>query len=558
VHPAIDKSNRDLETDIGLHPDLDAREPLPHTREVLGRIRASIDRERLRHLRADWWAALVNCLQEGFFLMTTDGMVLEINDAFVRILGYGPEGLPYPPPFPWWPHHDEPEALKAAIDALANRLGQEQGSITLPLRHRDGHQVWAAMTYSAVWDADAGRHLVVGTMRDVTDQHRAGEREAALSRLTSRLSTVDSQREVIMATLAELRDLWQARRSLAVIWDCADEITLNCALPEAGEEAVPSSMYEAMRLRRDGPAHLTIVTRPAPRETSPGTVTGIGTTLEYADGVLSIWLDLPRARHFASEDRALLGLICASLSQALNRAAQSDQQRSVALALQRSILGPAVPSPHFAVRYEPAVRPLEVGGDWYDVVELPRGRIGIVVGDCVGRGLPAAAIMGQLRSACRALLLQAAGPSAVLTALDRFASLIPEALCTTVFCGILDPAKGSVRYSSCGHPPPIVVHHDGTSTLLDGARSTPLAVPATTLRPEATARLRRGSTLLLYTDGLVERPEQSVLAGIAQAAEVMVTARQAPVEALADALMHRLMPEGGYGDDVAVLLYRRP
>jgi PAS domain S-box-containing protein len=545
-------------TDIWPHPDLLPSEPLDHTQDVLDRIRANLERERLRHRRANWWAALVNCLQEGFFVMTADGVLLEINDAFVRMLGYGSEGLPYPPPFPWWPNQDDPVALKAATDALTQGLAQDRGSVTVPLRHRDGHRVWVALTYSAVWDADAGRRFVVGTMRDVTGQHLAGEREAALSRLTHRLSTVDGQREVIMAALGELRDLWHARRCLAVAWNPADEVTLTCALPAAGEESVPSSMYEAMRLRRDGPAHLTIATRPAPRQTSPGAVTGVGTTLEYADGVLSIWLDLPRARIFTSDDRALLGLICGCLSEALNRAAQSDQQRSVALALQRSILGPAVPSPHFAVRYEPAVRPLEVGGDWYDVVELPRGRIGVVVGDCVGRGLPAAAIMGQLRSACRALLLQAAGPGAVLTALDRFASLIPEALCTTVFCGILNPAKGSVRYSSCGHPPPILVHHDGTSTLLDGARSTPLAVAAPTPRPEATARLRRGATLLLYTDGLVERRETSVRAGIGRATDVMLASRDAPVELLADALMHRLMPEDGYGDDVALLLYRRP
>ena len=116
-------------------------------------------------------------------------------------------------------------------------------------------------------------------------------------------------------------------------------------------------------------------------------------------------------------------MLCGYLGQALHRAHQTDQQRETALALQRAILGPSRLPPGFAARYEPASRPLEVGGDWYDLVELPDGRIGIVVGDCVGHGLEAATVMGQLRSACRALLLQDASPAQTLSAMDRFAAL---------------------------------------------------------------------------------------------------------------------------------------
>ena len=91
----------------------------------------------------------------------------------------------------------------------------------------------------------------------------------------------------------------------------------------------------------------------------------------------------------------------------------------------------------FAVRYQPATRPLQVGGDWYDVVDLDDGRIALIVGDCVGHGLAAATVMGQLRSACRALLLEHPSPGAALTALDRFAARLPGARCTTAFCAVL-------------------------------------------------------------------------------------------------------------------------
>jgi serine phosphatase RsbU (regulator of sigma subunit) len=120
--------------------------------------------------------------------------------------------------------------------------------------------------------------------------------------------------------------------------------------------------------------------------------------------------------------------------------------------------------PHgFAARYTPAVPPLQVGGDWYDVIPLPGHRTGVVAGDCAGRGLPAAAIMGQLRSASRAVLLRAPGPAEALTDLDTFASRIPGAECTSVFCAIIDHAAGTVTSSCAGHPPPVLVTAAGST-----------------------------------------------------------------------------------------------
>ncbi|MDQ4103009.1 MAG: SpoIIE family protein phosphatase, partial [Actinomycetota bacterium] len=128
-------------------------------------------------------------------------------------------------------------------------------------------------------------------------------------------------------------------------------------------------------------------------------------------------------------------------AQALARARAYDEQRTVALALQRSLLGPTDLPAGLAARYEPASDTLEVGGDWYDVIALPDGRIGVVVGDVVGRGLPAAAVMGQLRSAGRALLLKNNTPAQVLTVLDKFAALVNGARCSTVFLRRRPPAR---------------------------------------------------------------------------------------------------------------------
>jgi serine phosphatase RsbU (regulator of sigma subunit) len=227
----------------------------------------------------------------------------------------------------------------------------------------------------------------------------------------------------------------------------------------------------------------------------------------------------------------------------------------VAVTLQRAVLGPTALPEGFAVHYEPAAGTLEVGGDWYDVVDLPGGRHGVVVGDVVGSGLPAAAVMGQLRSAGRALLLESHSPAHVLGALDRFASLVPGASCSTVFCAVVDPAAGTLRYSSAGHVPAIVVDVDGRSRMLTAAGSLPLAVVDGLDRPEADVVLPVGSTLLLYTDGLVERRGEDLDEGMSRAAAALADGRHLPPAELAALLTDQLLDDAP-DDDVALLVYR--
>lgn len=281
-------------------------------------------------------------------------------------------------------------------------------------------------------------------------------------------------------------------------------------------------------------------------------------TLEHPSGTLTIWIDLAAGRTLTVEDQTLLSLVCGQLGQALHRAHLIDEQRETALALQRAILGPDQLPAGFSARYEPATRPLEVGGDWHDIIGLPDGRIAIVVGDCVGHDLRAATVMGQLRSAARALLLQQAGPGRVLAAMDRFAASVPGAEYTTVFCAILEPASGQLTYSAAGHPPGIVTHPDGGISLLEGVRSVPLAATPDLDRGEARYRLPPRSTLLLYTDGLVERRGRSLTDGMTEAGAAVADGSDDSLEDLATTLMARLAPPGGYGDDVAVVLYRQP
>lgn len=166
--------------------------------------------------------------------------------------------------------------------------------------------------------------------------------------------------------------------------------------------------------------------------------------------------------------------------------------------------------------------------------------------------------MGQLRSACRALFLQDLGPASTLMALDHFAKGIPGAMCTTVFCGVLDPRTGSLTYSSAGHPPSVLALPDGGTDLLEGGHALPLGIRPSHERPEHVRPLPARSSLLVYTDGLVERRRQSLDVGIARAGEVLRDGRDLAARELADLLMSELAPAGGYDDDVALLLYRHP
>ncbi len=159
------------------------------------------------------------------------------------------------------------------------------------------------------------------------------------------------------------------------------------------------------------------------------------------------------------------------------RAELHARTREVAVELQRSLL-PTVdelpPSLAVAVRYTPAVDALAVGGDWYDVTYLDDERVAITVGDVVGHGVGAAAAMGQVRSAVRALALTTDGPAELLRRLDAFVETMGERGMCTVAYAVVDPAGGELRYACAGHPPPLVVSSDGAARYLEDGRSTPL------------------------------------------------------------------------------------
>lgn len=247
------------------------------------------------------------------------------------------------------------------------------------------------------------------------------------------------------------------------------------------------------------------------------------------------------------------------LNERLRRA--HAREREVALALQAAML-PA-PQPlrqhRVAVRYRPATGALNVCGDWYDLVVLPGegDRIAVSVGDVVGHGLSAACVMGQLRSALSAASRVAEGPAGALEVLGLYARSVPGAESTTAVSTFVDWDERTVTYSSAGHLPPVLLHADGTANFLDQATDPPLgARPAHVTRPQTVVPFNEDDTLVLYTDGLVERRGEDIDAGLTRLTDALARHRGAGPERLADAVLGELLPPGGITDDTALVVVR--
>lgn len=520
------------------------------------------DRDRSR-------TALVNSLQEGLFVTDRDGAVAEVNSAFVELLGYPAEGLPYHWPYPWL--IDAKAALEDATRAVADGTA---GYETL-IRHHDGHLVWVKVSLNVVKEPGTDRDIYVGTLRDVTAERAFAARESAVLRLATSVAVAKSVDELLSITLEECQTAIDVQRVVAVIWTNGDqEPTVRVAT--AGDDAersdeeqrrlggVPAeSTWRALDpwLRstlEDARGQLPLTVKTIERPEDPGKTQGLVAALSGA-GDIVLWLELGSPRWVSGEDRLLVTVLVGHLSMAMQHVRQFESARETSLTLQRAMLPPLRPPLGFAVRYEPAVTPLEIGGDWYDVLPIGDHLIGIVVGDCVGRGLPAAAIMGQLRSSARALLINGAQPALLLEQLDSAAALIPNAYCTTVFLAILDTESGLLEYSNAGHMPAVLAKGgpgSETAVLTDGT-SVPLAVRRYQPRPQASMTLPKGSTLMLFTDGLVERKYQSIDDGIACAANILVQTADLPLEAVADAVLREMAPAEGYDDDIAMVIYRQ-
>ncbi|MFF9322956.1 SpoIIE family protein phosphatase [Streptomyces sp. NPDC014735] len=239
--------------------------------------------------------------------------------------------------------------------------------------------------------------------------------------------------------------------------------------------------------------------------------------------------------------------------------ASERRHRETAVTLQRSLLPQELEQPddlRIAATYQPGGTDAAVGGDWYDVITLGAGRTALVIGDVMGRGVRAAAVMGQLRTAVRAYARLDLPPHEVLQLLDGLAAEIDASQIATCAYAVHDPNEGRLVYASAGHLPILVCHEDGTVHRAEDPTGPPLGTGGW-IHTSGTIELPPGSTAVFYTDGLVERRSEDIDEGVAALERALSGAKGSP-QVVCDRLIRSLGVTAEHDDDVAVLVVQHP
>jgi serine phosphatase RsbU (regulator of sigma subunit) len=285
----------------------------------------------------------------------------------------------------------------------------------------------------------------------------------------------------------------------------------------------------------------------------------------------SLLIGWRRAHALGEDDVRVLEAFAAQCAEAVDRVARLESERrkaaatrSLAEVLQRSLLTdpPQSERAEIAVRYRPAAREVQIGGDWYDAFLSPGGAVTVAVGDVTGHDRTAAAVAGQLRNMLRGIVcaLDGSDPAQVLATLDRaLRDTGGTALATALVARIGErgPAERSAAtftWSNAGHPPPLLIHPDGTSTLLQQPSDLLLGVDPGVARQHSSVLLEPGATVVLYTDGLIEHRDATLDDGLARLLATAPDLAARPVSEVCDELLARLEPE--LTDDIALLALR--
>jgi PAS domain S-box-containing protein len=477
-------------------------------------------RRALRHseafLRGAFEAAPI-----GKTLLDTSWRVVRANPAFARMTGRSQEDLEATVITELF-HVEDQEPLASLLERTTAELGSDEATgdelgLDLRLITAAQRELWVAPTASWIKGSELTTPLVLVQWVDVSSRRRAEQTRGELLLEHAARAHAEAQTE----RLQKLQRLVEALESRS----------LNDLLAELARRLV--TMFDAGAAEvqvddgGDGQPILCAsgihVQRPEPDLTGPPGDAWREATLEE-DGVRIGVLRIaqPPGRSFGPEDHALLRDAAEHISLMVRRVQLHEQEHRIAVELQRGLLPtrlPELPGLEIAAHSEAAGLTAEVGGDWYDTFVLPGNRLGLVIGDVTGSGIQAASAMGQLRSVTRAFALDDSGPSSpadVLSRLHRYHQQVGIRELFTVLYLILDRAEGTVVWSNAGHPPPLLRLSSGeVQTLLGG--QTLMSLKDVTYENQQVG-VGDGDTVILYTDGLIERRGESIDDGLARLA----------------------------------------
>ena len=521
----------------------------------------------------------------GMALVSAEGRFVQANRALADMLGQPHAELAGSP----WeaivhPHEraEDGQALRELVDGGRAVYRAERRCL-----HADGHVLVVALSVSPTTRQDGAVAELVAQLEDVTDRQRA-ERERA-ERLQERAAraeaeavaqmvrSVQSVTDTALAHLAldellpklvdRIAELFRADAVAVMLSDPDDgELVLRATNAVTADGPSPTrfgtNTFEGRVAAERRPIVIGDLERDGraasfdPESTAGGLRSVICVPL-VAEGEVSgvVRVACREPDRFDDNDAALLALVADRAALAIGNASLYGRERKIVETLQRSLLParmPRLPGISIAARYQPGGA--DVGGDWYDAVELEDG-VGLAMGDVVGHGIEAAATMGELRNALRAYALDGLAPGAVLARLDHLVEQFQDDRMTTLVYAVIDTAWTHVRFASAGHLPPLVATPDGKVDFLWGGRSTPLGVRVEGPYEEETAVLEGGSTLLFYTDGLVEVRGEELLDGLERLRSAVASGPTDP-DALCDHVLEALLGGRPASDDVALLALR--
>jgi PAS domain S-box-containing protein len=515
----------------------------------------------------------------GIALVGPDGHWLQANQALTELLGYAQHEL-FEHPLWELSHPDDRAATETELKGvLAGEVGLFQGEKRLV--HKEGHAVHVMLNASLARRADGGALNYIVQFVDVTERWRATREQAARAEAEAVADTIQKIQRVSDAALAhlELDDLLQELVTLftqivdvdaaAVLLMEPDEshlrIGATCGLAEGldlealvpvGQGVLGRVAAEATTLSFDEVSDESVLD---PALHAAGMRAALGVPMRIEGRVIGvITVAVRQERGFSAADRSLLELGADRASLAVEHARLYQRELDVVEVLQRSLLPehlPRLPGIEIGARYMPGGAGADVGGDWYDAIPLDGGRIALALGDVVGHGIGAASLMGQLRNALRAYAVEGHGPADMMRRMDRLVHTLEQGRMATLLVMVFEPDLGTLRFSSAGHLPPFVLGPEGSAKYLEGARTPPLGVFAHGDYTEERAEITPGSTIVLYTDGLVEERGVPLDSGLDALERAAIDGPSDPDE-LCDHIIGELLGDRPATDDVAVLVLR--
>src|SRR4051794_16685425 len=456
-------------------------------------------------------------------------------------------------------------------------------AVELTLVGAGDERIPCACSFSAVPRERAGEPVLIVQLTDLRDRHRAEAERAALVRakakraqaeqLTQRLAAVQRITDAALGSLAfdeligellvRMSDVLGVDRAAVLLHAEDGSATVHQmaegvpGVMQARTWKLPHTGFAAEVLDAGGPVTSDGQTTGHPLGEAVSSLLGVPLLVDgRAIGALHVGSLFPR--RFSLDDATILALAAERAALAIQRMRLFEQEHLIARDLQRSLLPealPILPGLQTAARYLPGGAGTEVGGDWYDAVALPSGKLLLVVGDVAGRGIAAASTMGQLRSAVRSYALLESDPAELLRRLNHFQFSMAWDDMATVLLAVIDPSEATVEHASAGHPPPLVVGPRGDAFYLVGGRGAPLGALEHAPYTTATTELEPGSTLLVYTDGLIEQRGEHPDEGLARLRDAAL-AGPADLGALCDHVVDTVLHSYDNDDDVTLLILR--